>query len=176
MKKRIVTKIGNVFCAEIDDKFKRYFQYIVNDMEMLNSSVIRVFKTHYPMDHKPVCDEIVKDEVEFYAHTVLRAGIVNNAWYKVGKSKDLGGDEYMDVLFGIAQACMGDSPTNIKWVDPVENWYVWHINEPTRRIGKLTEKYQHIEIGSVLSYMDIVNRMRYGQYTFKYKGYKNEST
>ena len=65
---------------------------------MLNSSVIRVFKTHYPMDHKPVCDEIVKDEVEFYAHTVLRAGIVNNAWYKVGKSKDLGGDEYMDVL------------------------------------------------------------------------------
>ncbi len=26
------------------------------------------------------------------------AGNVYNAWYKVGKSKDLGGDEYMDVL------------------------------------------------------------------------------
>lgn len=100
MAKRIVTKIGDVFCAEIDNRIKRYFQYIVNDMEQLNSSVIRVFKTHYPMEHKPVCDEVVKDEVEFYAHTVLRAGIVNNASYKVGKSKDLGGDEYMDVLFG----------------------------------------------------------------------------
>lgn len=76
MTKRIVTKIGDVFCAEIDNRIKRYFQYIVNDMEQLNSSVIRVFKTHYPMEHKPVCDEVVKDEVEFYAHTVLRAGIL----------------------------------------------------------------------------------------------------
>lgn len=47
MAKRIVTKIGDVFCAEIDNRIKRYFQYIVNDMEQLNSSVIRVFKTHY---------------------------------------------------------------------------------------------------------------------------------
>ena len=98
MAKRIVTKIGDVFCVEIDNQCKRYFQYIVNDMEQLNSSVIRVFKLHYPIDYKPIIDDIVKDEVEFYAHTVLRAGIVNNAWYKVGKSKDLGGDEYMDVL------------------------------------------------------------------------------
>lgn len=44
MTKRIVTKIGDVFCAEIDNRIKRYFQYIVNDMEQLNSSVIRVLK------------------------------------------------------------------------------------------------------------------------------------
>lgn len=175
MAKRIVTKIGDIFCVEVENQSKRYFQYIVNDMEQLNSSVIRVFKTHYPMDHKPVCEEVVKDEVEFYAHTVLRAGIVYKAWYKVGRSKDIGNGEYMDVLFGTSQEFIAHSPTEIEWVDPAENWCVWHINEPTKRIGKLTKEYQHVEIGSVVSYIDIVNRMRYGQYTFKYKGYKNDS-
>ena len=92
-RKRIVTKIGDVFCAEIDDQYKRYFQYVVDDMEQLNSSVIRVFKRHYPMDDEPMIDDIVKDEVEFYAHTVLKFGILYNVWYKVGKSKDIGGEE-----------------------------------------------------------------------------------
>lgn len=86
-KKRIVTRIGNVFCAEIDNECKRFFQYVANDIECLNSSVIRVFKTKYPMDYKPNIEEIVKDEVEFYAHTILKFGIVFNAWYKVGTSK-----------------------------------------------------------------------------------------
>lgn len=31
MAKRIVTKAGDVFCADIDNQSKRYFQYIVND-------------------------------------------------------------------------------------------------------------------------------------------------
>ena len=80
MAKRIVTKMGDIFCVEIDNGYKRFFQYIINDIEALNSSVIRVFKTHYPMDYRPIIEEIVMDEVEFYAHTVLRAGIVYGAW------------------------------------------------------------------------------------------------
>lgn len=40
MGKRIVTKIGDVFCIEIDGKYKCFFQYIANDLEQLNSSVI----------------------------------------------------------------------------------------------------------------------------------------
>ena len=43
MAKRIVTKIGYVFCVEIDNKYKCFFQYVANDMTQLNSSVIRVF-------------------------------------------------------------------------------------------------------------------------------------
>ena len=49
MAKRIVTKIGDVFCSEIDGQCKRFFQYFAIDSTMLNSSVIRVFKQHYPM-------------------------------------------------------------------------------------------------------------------------------
>ena len=87
MAKRIVTKMGDIFCVEIDNGYKRFFQYIINDIEALNSSVIRVFKTHYPMDYRPIIEEIVMDEVEFYAHTVLRAGIVYGAWYKLATQK-----------------------------------------------------------------------------------------
>ena len=53
------------------------------------------------MDYRPIIEEIVMDEVEFYAHTVLRAGIVYGAWYKVGNSKEIG-EGHKDVLFGTA--------------------------------------------------------------------------
>ena len=74
--KRIVTKIGDVFCAEIDGQYKRFFQYFAIDSTQLNSSVIRVFKQHYPMDYIPDISEIIAGEVEFYAHTVLRMEMV----------------------------------------------------------------------------------------------------
>lgn len=65
------------------------------------------------------------------------------------------------------------SPTDIEWVDPADNWYVWRINEPYVRIGKLTKEYQHVESGLVVSYIDILDRLKLGYYTFKYSGYKN---
>lgn len=43
MTKRIITKIGDIFCVEVDNDYKCYFQYVANDMTVLNSSVIRVF-------------------------------------------------------------------------------------------------------------------------------------
>ena len=46
MAKRIVTKIGDVFCSEIDGQCKRFFQYFAIDSTMLNSSVIRVICQH----------------------------------------------------------------------------------------------------------------------------------
>ena len=45
--KRIVSKIGNVFCVQISPQEKKYFQYIANDRLRLNSSVIRVFERVY---------------------------------------------------------------------------------------------------------------------------------
>ena len=98
-KKRIVTKIGHVFCIEIDNQYKCYFQYICNDLHQLNSSVIRVFKKRYPMDYVPVIEDIVNDEVSFYAHTVLKFGIADGAWYRVGKSMDFSESDFDNVLF-----------------------------------------------------------------------------
>lgn len=109
MAKRIVTRIGNIFCAEIDGKYKVYFQYIANDTEALNSSVIRGFKRKYPLDYKPNIDEIVKDEVVFYLHTVLREGIENGIWYKVGKSDDLELDKLNRIWFALLDSDYYDS-------------------------------------------------------------------
>lgn len=83
--KRIVTKIGNVFCVQISPQEKKYFQYIANDMLHLNSSVIRVFERTYPTDQEPKLTDVVQGEVEFYAHTVLSWGIRLEKWTKVGK-------------------------------------------------------------------------------------------
>ena len=78
MAKRIVTKIGDIFCVELGNGYKSYFQYIANDMTQLNSSVIRAFVGRYPMDYKPDMAELVKSDVAFYAHTILKMGFVKN--------------------------------------------------------------------------------------------------
>ncbi len=81
MAKRIVTKIGDVFCVEVDNEYKCFFQYVANDMTVLNSSVIRVFKEHYPIDYKPNLDEIVRgfmpilfSDLEYYIVHGIRLG------------------------------------------------------------------------------------------------------
>lgn len=163
MSTRIVTKIGDVFCIEIDNEYKRYFQYVVSDMEQLNSSVIRVFKTCYPMDYVPDVQNIVHDETDFYTHTVLRAGITTNSWYKVGNDNYLG--NYQEALFRTCRDANGPD------VEVSEQWDVWRVNEPSVYVGKLPEKYFHAERGSVMPYVAIIDRLRYGKCTYKYPGY-----
>lgn len=64
------TKVGDVFSVKLDDRSKKYIQYIANDLTQLNSDVIRAFKTGYPIEAKPDLSLVVKGEVEFYAHCV----------------------------------------------------------------------------------------------------------
>ena len=74
MAKRIVTKIGDIFSVTLDNGNLRFFQYIANDWTDLNSSVIRVFKKEYPKGYELNPEEVVSDDVDFYAHTILRMG------------------------------------------------------------------------------------------------------
>lgn len=164
MAKRIVTKIGDVFCVEFGDGTKGYFQYIANDLTMMNSSVIRAFKTHYPINAKIKIEDIVKDNVDFYAHTILRPGIAENAWYKVGKSSDLGLEDFAKVYFGYT------IPTDyinneVIDVDPLTNWVIWKYQIDFINIGKLPPEYHNIEFGSILPYKCIKTRMLRGYYT-----------
>lgn len=166
MAKRIVTKIGDIFCVELDDGYKSYFQYIANDMTQLNSSVIRAFVGRYPMDYQPDMDKLVKSEVAFYAHTVLRIGLVGDHWYKVGKSKDLGLDELASAWF-VGESSTVYNPETDKFddVDPLEHFYVWHCNESHIPIGKMTPEISESPMttnGSVLSWFRIVERIKYG--------------
>ena len=140
MAKRIVTKIGDIFCVKIDDKRKAYFQYISNDLTNLNSSVVRVFKTRYPIDQKVDLDEVVKDEVQFYAHTLLRQGIEDGVWEKVGKSKNLGLDDLENIWFAITfdSNYLGEGKSIM--MDPEKNWYIYKVNAKMQHVGELPEE------------------------------------
>ena len=160
MAKRIVTKIGNIFCVKINDEKKCYFQYIANDMSLLNSSVIRVFKRHYPTDYMPNFDEIVQDEVLFYSHTILSVGIRFGYWEKVGKHCDLG-----DVRKAVFRQF---EEIEFKDLKKSFHWYVWKINEPYDFIGELSDEYRNAEIGMVFSCIEIVHKIKTGDYKTKF--------
>ena len=171
MAKRIVTKIGDIFCVEVDNAYKRYFQYFCNDLTQLNSSVIRVFKKRYSMDYKPKPEDIVKDEVDFYAHTILRDGIEDGFWYKVGKVKGEYEEEMKLPLFGTCRETIYTNEGIID-VDPNSNWYIWRINGPFKPVGILPERFRDIiEEGSVNPYEEIINRIKYGYYRWNSQMY-----
>jgi len=129
----------------------------------MNSSTIRVFQKEYPIEYKPVVDDIVKDEVMFYAHTVLKFGIQEGVWYKVGKSVDLGLEGLNKVLFGIPLPSKYGNEDEMMGFGYLGNWVVWKVNKPWLRIGELKEKDAHlVEFGAVTSYPGIFERIKLG--------------
>jgi hypothetical protein len=157
MTSRIVTKIGDIFEVPLDNGTKKYIQYIANDRTQLNSSVIRAFKTKYALEAQPGMGEITTDVVDFYAHTVLKPGIIRKMWKKVGKSTDIGS---LAILF------RGTNDILDATVKVSKNWHVWEIDGPSRRVGELVGDYQKAEIGCVMPAGQIVHRMRTGEYSF----------
>ncbi|MDE6338178.1 MAG: immunity 26/phosphotriesterase HocA family protein [Muribaculaceae bacterium] len=159
MAKRIITKIGDVFCVDFRDGTKGYFQYVAKDMTQLNSSVIRVFNTHYPIDQELSIEDIVNGDVAFYAHTVLRAGIEEGLWFKVGKSVNVGADLLNRVIFVQKRYCADLVPHYSGW------WWNWHINEEMKYSPQILLMFKkNVESGSVISCFLIVFRMFSGYY------------
>ena len=153
MAKRIVTKIGDIFCVKLDDGRQRFFQYIANDLTCLNSSVIRVFKRTYPYDYILNVEEVIKDDVDFYAHTVLRIGIAEGYWQKIGKNPDVGDVEH--IYF---RTYSHDAVNHSERL-----WEMWQINKEWCDIGKLTPHYRKCsDLGYVFPYKNIVERIKTG--------------
>ena len=158
MAKRVKsTKIGDVFEVKISETEKRYIQYIVSDMTQLNSDVIRAFRKKYSIDSNPSIEEIVNDEVEFYAHCATKLGIKMGCWTLYGNSQNVG--EINSILF----RCTSDHGGGIS-----EKWYVWHINEDYKDVGKLEGKNCKAEIGVVFPPYLIVGRLQTGIYEMVY--------
>ncbi len=162
MAKRIVTKIGDVFCVEVEGRYKAFFQYIANDMTCMNSSTIRVFKRRYAMDYKPIVDDIVNDEVEFYAHTVLKFGIVESAWYKVGKSSDLGLEALSEIFFA---SPIIERPEDQRVNALLLKWNIWKLDEEKERIQGLSDEIRlKVEFGMIMPWNSIVSKIKNGYY------------
>ena len=160
MARRVVTKIGDIFCIEIWGDYKCYFQYVANDITVLNSSVIRVFSKHYPIEYVPVFDEIVSDKVYFYAHTILRYGIVYNAWYKVGSHKDVGNTN--EIGFRLFDEL------DFSQIEKSYSWSIWKINQKSQFVGEMNEKYKDYDLGFVFSYDNIISKIATGKFLLKH--------
>ena len=159
--RRVRTRIGDVFSVPLDGSSKKYFQYIANDLTQLNSDVIRAFKKTYPLNATADLLEVVRDDVDFYAHVVVKWGIEMNLWEKIG---NVPYSETPDVLFR-------DSKDYGRKLKTSYDWRVWKINEKFRAVGSLVGDYQKAEIGVVVAPPDVVQRMRTGEYDFVYPGY-----
>jgi hypothetical protein len=163
--------------SQMEEVSKKYFQYVANDLTMLNSSVIRAFKTAYPIDANPDLSEVVTGEVEFYAHCVIRWGLEMGLWEKVGNVTDVGRVE--EALFATPpQSPIPDIPPALERVrleleKASRNWRVWRINDPDfTYVGELRGENRKAEIGGVMPPDAIIYRMRTGKYPGVYPDFE----
>jgi len=157
---RVVTKVGFIYSVKLDAKSKKYFQYVDFDNTMLGSPVIRAFAKVYPIAANPTMDEIVKGEVEFYAHCFVSWGVKMGLWEKVGKHKEVG---EIRTLFRFA----GDPEARVS-----DDWYVFEVNGELKHVGKLKGRYQKAEFGEVIAPNEIVHRLRTGKYSYYRPAYE----
>ncbi len=167
---RTNTKIGDVFSVKVDEKSKKYLQYIISDLMQLNSDVIRAFKKTYPIDATPELLEIVQGEVEFYAHCVTKWGIKLGFWEKVGNISIVG--ETSQILFRDTNDYghkAGEEPIKVS-----KKWHIWKVNDKDfTSVGELVGENRKAEIGLVINPESITIRMKTGSYDFPfYPGYE----
>ena len=112
-----------------------------------------MFKREYAIGYELIPDEVVNDEVDFYAHTVLKRGIADGAWQKIGKCKNVGDTE--NILFRMYSRDAVDHKERI--------WFAWYINKEKFTIGKLTKEIREkSDIGPVIPNYAIVSRITEG--------------
>lgn len=161
--KRTLSKLGDVFSVDLDHHTQRLFQFIALDLTQLNSDVIRVFKEPYPVTDDPNFEEIVRGPVDFHAHTVVKWGVRNGLWRKIGKATL---PTTTDVLFRDSTD-YGDPCVTLS-----ERWYIWKINGPFKDVGRLTGSNRNADIGVVISPDSVVARIKTGTYDFVYPGFE----
>lgn len=154
MIKRVkATKIGDVFEVKISDTEKKYMQYIASDLTCLNSDVVRGFMKTYNVDNKPSLEEIVSDEVDFYAHCDSRAGIKLEYWTLYGNSQNVG--NVKDAIFRGTND-FGDKISH--------EWYIWHINEDFIHVNNDDPRLRRSNNGPVYSAKRILLRVKEGYF------------
>jgi hypothetical protein len=168
--KRVISKIGDVYCVKINDTQRKYFQYIADDITMLNSRVIRIFKKIYSSEDNPDLNKVVKDEIDFYVHLFINNGVKMNLWEKVGNIKELGGAKPLFRISGESGIKSGE-----KLIEISEKWKVWRINEPMKFVGKLEGENRTADIGDVMPPQVVSEKIWTGKYNMMYPGYDESS-
>jgi hypothetical protein len=161
--KRVQVRIGDVFSVPLDKDTKKYFQYVANDESQLGSDVIRAFGKAYPLDESPALESVVRGNVQFYAHVMIRLGLKMSLWEKVGHAADIGD---LNVVFRGTDdygTKLGEEPVRVS-----ANWYVWKVNEEFRDVGWLEGDYRKAFVGLVINPCGILELLRGKKYPMNY--------
>ena len=155
-RKRVI--VGCVLCAAINSNYKRYFQFIGRDLYCLNTDVIRVFKNMYCMDYHPQIEEITNDDVDFYTHTSISAGIKQDLWYIVGKSNNIGNPKNVGFYAPHNPLCFPITPKSTPWE-------VWTLGCEQQKVERLkSEHLQNYHYGYAFAPTNVLYRMEHGVY------------
>ena len=159
--------VGDVFEIRFNSEHKKYMQFIFRDPLQMNTEVIRVFKKLYPIVKQPGIIDIVNDEIDFYAHCILKLAITKNAWKKVGNCSVVGNlNSIFFRVSGDSGLKLGQEPVKVS-----QKWYVWKLgDDKIVPVGKLEGVYKHAELGVVVPAYMIMHRMITGKYKFAYPG------
>lgn len=153
------SNIGDVYSIPIGYTKNKYFQHIANDSTHLKSSVIRVFYHHHPSTAKISIEDIVNDKVDFYAHVVIKTGILEKYWKRIGRSAYIGNT---DILFR-AYNVNGLPEDKVEY-----RWKIWKLNHPCKFVNELDDDYKNAEIGIIFAPSKIFDRIKKGKYSFDY--------
>lgn len=151
------TRVGDVFSVQVDEEHQKFFQYIANDLTQLNSDVIRAFREPRSNSEPLDLSAIVEGEVDFYAHCMIKVGLKQGRWAKVGTAENVG--DASKLVFRDT----GDFGK--PGVTRSDDWWIWRLNEPQVRVGKLDGANTKAEIGLVFNADNIVHRMKTGVYS-----------
>ena len=160
---RAYTTIGDIFRVQLENSDVRFFQYIAKDSSNLNADVIRVFKHHYCIEDDPLIETVLKDSIDFHAHTIVRNGIKLGLWEKYG-SHGVSEDVCCNVIFRDSL----DYGKHPKQHYVSKQWVVWKINGPRVFVGELPPEYYSADVGMVCAPDNIVKRLILGKFHHVY--------
>jgi hypothetical protein len=165
MKKKLTTKIGDVFSVPISETEKRYMQLIAFDDLQLNSDVIRCFAKIYNVNDMPEIVDIISADVLFAAHCATDFGLKLKLWSRVGNIGNIG--KLDGLLFKSTDDYArkaGEAPVLIS-----DNWHVWSLfDKKFRKVGKLHGIYHNAFNGLIFNPYGILELAKGNEYPLNY--------
>ncbi len=147
--------IGDIFEVSLEYRSRKYFQYLNNDENQLQSDVIRVFSFKCEDNESVDLVDIIESPIDFYAHCVIKAGIKQGLWKLIGNIEP---PSELDIFFRSTKDFGRDHILVSK------RWRVWKVNQKPVEVGKLPDEFATAEPGSVYPPYEIIHRMKHGKY------------
>ena len=132
-------------------------QYLPDDSSCLHANVIRIFDYVTEENREIDIQVITTKPVACYGHVILKEGIKLGAWSKIGH-----------ILLEATLELPTFRLTNEVGLEKSYDWFIWKVGEDHITIGELTDKYRHLDIGTVVHPLELRDKVITGKDGFTY--------